>query len=203
LVAAFLIRADRTTHIIMLSIGLVAVASYIDSFSSELTRARQFYLTQAVIAFSATLFIGPALIFGIGKVVTQGGQKLSSFVILFAVTQSIGSLVGSAIVQSYQFTAERYYSSQLVAFDTDMNPVVEGRIAAAAARYGTVVQDPAIRRAEAISELGQMTSLKANVLAYNDVFRFIAVLAGLTTAFLAALLVRDAIRVKLEKGHVQ
>jgi MFS family permease len=192
--AAILIKPERTTHIVMLSIGLVAVASYFDSFSSDLTRASQFYLTQAVIAFSATLFIGPALIFGIRKVLAEGGQKLASFVILFAVTQSVGSLVGGAVVQSYQFVAERYHSSSLVSFVVDFNPAVENRLARLASLYSPVISDPALQRAEATTYLAQQTSLEANILAYNDVFRFIAILAAATTAFLAAIIVQRKIQ---------
>lgn len=190
IVAAWLITPQRTALIVMIALALVAVASYMDSYSSDLTRAPQFYLTQGLIAFSTTLFIGPALLFGIGKVIAEGGQKLSSFIILFSVTQSIGALVGGAVIQTYQFVAERDHSMRLVGFVTGMNPTVETTISKSAALYSQVISDPAQRMAVATQSLAQQTTLQANILAYNDTFRFIALLAGVTALFLAGLLIR-------------
>ncbi|MBY3166031.1 MFS transporter [Rhizobium laguerreae] len=187
--AALLITPDRITHLVMWALGLVAIASYFDSFSSDLTRARQFYATQAVIAFATTLFIGPALIFGIKRVVAQGAQKLSSFVILFAITQSLGSLGGNATVLSFQLMAERSYSARLVSQVTGINPLVGARISATASAYSPIIADPSLQTAEAAATLAQETTLQSNILAYDDVFRLIALLAAGTSAFLACLIV--------------
>jgi hypothetical protein len=187
--AALLITPDRITHLVMWALGLVAIASYFDSFSSDLTRARQFYATQTVIAFATTLFIGPALIFGIKRVVAQGAQKLSSFVILFAITQSLGSLGGNATVLSFQLMAERSYSARLVSQVTGINPLVGARISATASAYSPIIADPALQTAEAAATLAQETTLQSNILAYNDVFRLIALLAAGTSAFLACQIV--------------
>ena len=53
-----------------------------------------------------------------------------------------------------------------------------------------MVGDPALRPAEGGALLAQTATREANVLAYDDVFRLIAVLAALTFAYLAFLLIR-------------
>ena len=69
-------------------------------------------------------------------------------------------------------------------------------IQAGAAGVGRVVGDPAFRTAEGGALLSQAATREANVLAYGDVFRLVALLAGLTFAYLAALLARRAYRAR-------
>ncbi|CDZ68283.1 Major facilitator superfamily (MFS), partial CDS, partial [Neorhizobium galegae bv. orientalis] len=190
LAAALLVTAERIPAMIMISLLFVAIGAYIDSYSSDLTRAPQFYVTQGLISFATTFFIGPALLFGLVRVLAQGGDKLSSFVILFAVTQSMGSLVGSALVQSFQFVAERYHSTRLVAYITGMNPVVDNSILGISARYSGVVSDPSELVAISIQTMAQQTTQQANILAYNDTFRMISLLAALTACFLGWVIAR-------------
>jgi hypothetical protein len=61
-----------------------------------------------------------------------------------------------------------------------------------------VVGDPAFRAAEGGALLSQTATREANVLAYNDVFRLVAILAALTFAYLAFLLIRRAVRARRE-----
>ncbi len=194
--AALLVKAERIPSMILVSLILVAIAAYMDSYSSDLTRAPEFYVTQGLIAFATTFFIGPALLFGLVRVLAQGGEKLSSFVILFAVTQSIGSLIGSALVQSVQFVAERHHSTNLVSYVTGMNPVVDNTLAGISAKYSSVVPDPSELAAISIQTLGQQTTLQANILAYNDTFRIISLLAALTACFLGWIIVRTFFKSK-------
>ena len=53
-----------------------------------------------------------------------------------------------------------------------------------------VVGDPALRSAEGGAILSQTATREANVLAFDDVFRLIAVLAALTFCYLLFLMIR-------------
>jgi hypothetical protein len=59
---------------------------------------------------------------------------------------------------------------------------------------GGVVADPLQRNAEGGGLLFQAMSREANILAYNDAFRFVAVLALATAGALALVLAHGAIR---------
>mgnify|MGYP004522239651 CR=1 FL=1 len=188
--SAVTLNVEKLAHPVMLAIGLVAVAAFIDSYSTSLTRAPQLYATQAVIAFAATFFIGPSLLFGMTRALQQGGGHIVSFVALFGIINSIGGLGGAALVGTYQAVRERAHDSAIVQAIDPTDPLVRQRIAAGSAAVGGVVRDPALRAAEGGALLSQAAVREANVLAYNDTFRLIAVLAALTTAFLAILLLR-------------
>jgi len=188
--SAVTLDVTRLAHPVMLAIGLVAIAAFVDSHSTSLTRPSQFYLTQAVIAFAATFFIGPSLLFGMTRALQQGSGHIVSFVALFGIINSIGGLGGAALVATYQAVRERAHDSAIVQSIDPTDPLVTQRLAAGSAIVGRVVGDPALRSAESGALLSQVAVREANVLAYNDTFRLIAVLAALTTGFLAILLLR-------------
>jgi MFS family permease len=188
--SAVTLDVTRLAHPVMLAIGLVAVAAFVDSHSTSLTRPSQLYLTQAVIAFAATFFIGPSLLFGMTRALQQGSGHIVSFVALFGIINSIGGLGGAALVGTYQAVRERAHDSAIVQSINPTDPLVTQRLAAGSAAVARVVGDPALRSAESNALLSQVAVREANVLAYNDTFRLIAVLAALTTGFLAILLLR-------------
>ncbi|KQN19541.1 MFS transporter [Sphingomonas sp. Leaf33] len=196
LVSAATLDVQRLTHPVMLAIGLVAVAAYFDSHSTSLTRAPQLYVTQALIAFSATFFLGPALLFGMTRALKEGSGHIISFIALFGIINSLGGLGGAALLGTYQVVREKANSAALVQAIDPTDPIVQQRLAAGAAGVGRVVGDPALRTAEGGALLSQAATREANVLAFNDVFRLVAVLAALTCAYLAFLLIRRAIRAR-------
>jgi hypothetical protein len=59
------------------------------------------------------------------------------------------------------------------------NPLDAGRLAGSAQQVSGVITDPALRTAEGVALLSQRVTREANVLAYNDVFIIIAILAFL------------------------
>lgn len=196
--SAVTIDVERLTHPIMLAIGLVAVAAFIDSHSTNLTRAPELYATQALIAFSAAFFLGPALLFGMTRALAQGKGHIISFIALFGIVNSIGGLGGSALLGTYQVVREKANSAAIVQTIDPSDPLVQARLAAGAAGVTRVVGDPALARAEGGALLSQVATREANVLAYDDVFRLIALLAALTFAYLAFLLMRRRIRERRE-----
>ena len=192
--SAVTIDVQRLTHPIMLAIGLVAIAAFVDSHSTSLTRAPQLYVTQALIAFSAAFFLGPALLFGMTRALAAGTGHIISFIALFGIVNSIGGLGGAALLGTYQTVREKANSAAIVQNVDPTDPLVQARLAAGAAGVTRVVGDPALRQAEGGALLSQVATREANVLAYDDTFRLIALLSGLTFAYLAFLLVRRTIR---------
>lgn len=197
-VSAMTLDVQRLSHPVMLAIGLVAIAAVVDSQSTSLTRAPQLYVTQALIAFSATFFLGPALLFGMTRALKEGSGHIISFIALFGIINSLGGLGGAAALGTYQVVREKANSAALVQAIDPTDPIVQQRLQAGAAGVGRVVGDPALRTAEGGALLSQTATREANVLAYNDVFRLVALLAALTCAYLAFLLVRRAVLARQE-----
>jgi MFS family permease len=190
-VSAILIRPNRLSHLMMLSIGMVAVGAFADAHASNLTRAPQFYATQMLIAFSTTFFIGPALLFGLTRVIALGGRTLTSFIVIFNTTQSVGGLIGPAILGTYLDVRQRSHWSDLVAQLSPTNPLVAARLTQDAAVFAPRIDDPALRTAQGVTLLSQQVGREAWILAYNDTFVLIGVMATLTALLmLASLLAR-------------
>lgn len=194
--SAVTLDVERPTHPIMLAVGLVAIAAFIDSRATSLTRAPQFYGTQALIAFATTYFLGPALLFGLTRALKEGTGHIISFIALFGIINSIGGLGGTALLGTYQIVREKANSAAIVQAIDPTDPIVQARLQAGSAGVGRVVGDQAFRTAEGGALLSQTATREANVLAYDDVFRMIALLAALTFAYLCVLLVRRTVRAR-------
>ncbi|WP_260597747.1 MFS transporter [Sphingomonas endolithica] len=188
--SAVTLNVEKLTHPVMLAIGLVAVAAFVDSYSTNLTRAAQLYWTQGVIAFAATFFLGPALLFGMTRALQQGTGHIISFLALFGLVNGIGGLAGSALLGTYQSYAEKAHSAAIVQNIDPTDPIVQARITAGGAGVARVMGDATLRTAEGGALLSQTATREANVLAYDDTFRLIGILATLTTLYLGFLLAR-------------
>ncbi|MBB6505462.1 MFS family permease [Sphingomonas endophytica] len=202
-VAGFVISAitldpTKLAHPVMLAIGLVAIAAWVDSYSTSLTRAPQLYATQATIAFAGAFFLGPSLLFGMTRALQQGAGHVISFLALFGVLNSIGGLAGTAILGTYQVVREKANSAALVQAIDPTDPIVQARLQSGASGVARVVGDPTLRSAEGGALLSQAASREANVLAYDDMFRLIAVLAALTFFYLLFLLLRRSWRARVQ-----
>jgi MFS family permease len=192
--AALLVTPDRLTGLGALAIGLVAVGAFMDSHATNLTRPEQLYASQALIAFATTFFIGPALLFGMSFVVQHRGRPLASFLVLFVVLQTAGSLAGSALLGTFQEVREKAASAELSRLAPPDNPIVADRLQLGAGALGHVVGDPAYRAAEGIQLLQLQASREASVLAYDQTFTLVAWLATGTTVYLAFVLLRHWLR---------
>jgi hypothetical protein len=204
--SAVTLDVERLAHPIMLAVGLVAVAAWMDAQSTSLTRAPELYVTQALIAFSATFFLGPALLFGMTRALKEGAGHIISFIALFGIINSVGSLAGNALLGTYQMVREKANSAAIVNAVDPTNPLVMQRLQAGGAAVGRVVGDPGLRSAEGGALLSQAATREANVLAYDDVFRLVAVMAAATFLYLLFLLLRrtrrarQAARLAMEQG---
>lgn len=165
------------------SLGCVAIGALIDARATNLTRPENMMLSQFLIGFGSTFFLGPAMVAGIGGVMAQP-RNLISFVVLFGMAQNLGGLLGSAVMGTFQTVREKFHSSQLVEHLTLLDPQVASRVQAYAARFASVIPDPAQRNAQAVRTLGSAATREATVLAYNDVYLVIAAIALLTMAWI-------------------
>ncbi|QQZ44293.1 MFS transporter [Pseudomonas sp. SK3(2021)] len=164
---------------LVISLALMAVGSVMDSFSNNLTRPANMYVSQFLLAFGGTFFLGPTLVLGTRNVLTNP-RNLVSFSVLFGICQNLGGLIGSALLGTFQIVREKYHSSHIVEQLVLMDPRVLGRVQGGGAAVAGMIADPQARELQGIRSLASAATREANVLAYNDVFMLIAVIAVLT-----------------------
>lgn len=165
-----------------LALVLIAIASWRDSHSTNLTRPEDFYITQSMMAFAGALFLPPALLTGFGQALKRGPMFVLSFLVIFLGTQSLGGILCSAILGTFQTIREKFHSSVLTDQLTLLNPLVAQRVQTYAGAYAKVLPDGSLRNAEGVVMLGKAATQEANVLAYNDMFLLIFVASILTMA---------------------
>lgn len=183
-VACLSLSQERLRLQIAIAALIIAAGAFIDSGATNVTRPPELYLSQALIGFGTTLFIGPALVFGFLRMFAKGPNHLVSFVVMFNITQNVGGLAGSALLGSYQVIQARAHAASLADHLLAADPQVVQRIQGGVGAVSTTIADPALRGAEGVALLGQKLAAEANVLAYNDVFRLVTILALMTAAYL-------------------
>ncbi|MYM91188.1 MFS transporter [Rugamonas sp. FT82W] len=181
--SALTITPPRIPLQLMFSLVLMAVGAYMDSDATNLTRPADLYVSQFLLAFGGAFFIGPTFISGFGAVIAAP-NNLVSFSVMFSITQTLGSLLGSALVGTFQVVREKFHSSILVEHLTLLDPQVAARIQSGGASVGAGLADPAARSATGVAALGAAATREANILAYNDVFLMITLVALLTLAWM-------------------
>lgn len=181
--SALTITPARIQPSLMLALLLMAVGAYMDAQATNLTRPANMYVSQFLLAFGSTFFLGPTFVSGFGAVIAAP-RNLISFVLMFTITQNVGGLLGSAIVGTFQVVREKYHSSQLVEHLTLLDPQVAARIQSGGAALIGALGDPAARNAQGVAALGAAATREANILAYNDVFLMITAVALLTLGWM-------------------
>ncbi|MBA6067882.1 MFS transporter [Pseudomonas mosselii] len=164
---------------LFISLAAMATGAFMDSTSSNLTRPAQMYLSQFLLAFGSTFFVGPSMALGIGHV-RANPRNLVSFSVLFGICNNLGGLIGSALLGTFQTVREKFHSSQLMDRLSALEPLVSARVQGGGAGYAGVLADPALRNEAGMRLLANAATREANVLAYNDVFMLIGTIAILT-----------------------
>ena len=182
-ISALTLKPTHLAQPLIVAVALIAAGAFMDARATSLTRPPQMYLSQFLIGLGSTLFIAPAMVSGIGKVIGQP-KNLISFIVLFGMAQTMGGLVGSALLGTFQTVREKFHASQLAEHISLLDPQVAARIQAYAGAHLGDIADPAQRQAVALKTLGKAVTREANVLAYNDVFLLIGWLAIATLAWL-------------------
>ncbi|WP_294122658.1 MFS transporter [Sphingomonas sp.] len=177
--AIFAFQPQYPARLIQIACLLIAIGAFLDAGATNLTRPQNAYLSQALVGFGAILFVGPAMGIGISRTLLAGPQNFISWIVLFSSTQNLGGLMGTAIFGTFQTIREKFHSHSLVEQIMLTNPADAARLSGSANQVNTVIGDPALRTAEGVVLLGRNVTREANVLAYNDVFLVIGVLAFL------------------------
>ena len=185
LACAAVMKPGREPGIHMVALLFIGAGAFLDSHATNLTRPEQMYWSQAMIAVGGSLFMPPAVASGFTMALRKGPQYILSFIVVFLVTQSLGGLAGSALFGSFITLREKFHSNILAEAMTLADPLVAGRVAQLSAAYGRTIIDPAVLKAEGVALLGQQVTREANVLAHNDAFLVIALLAVGAAAALA------------------
>jgi MFS family permease len=169
---------------LIVSLALMAVGSVIDSHSNNLTRPENMYFSQFLLAFGGTFFLGPTMVLGTRNVLTNP-RNLVSFSVLFGICQNLGGLIGAALLGTFQIAREKFHSSNIVEHLTMTDPRVAARVQSGGNALGSLIADPSLRNLQGIRSLATAAAREANVLAYNDVFMLIAVIAVLTMIWIS------------------
>ncbi len=177
--SALTIKPGQLNWPIVTSLAIMIVASLMDAQSNPLTRAHNLYFSQFLLGFSSAFFLAPAMLLGIGSVVTQP-KNLVSFVVLFGMSQNLGGLIGSAILGTFQTWREKYHSSLLADRLSQLDPNVSERLDQYRALFNSQLTDSVLLSAQSSSQLQTVATLQANVLAYNDTYLLTAALAMCT-----------------------
>ncbi|WLG97813.1 MFS transporter [Pseudomonas sp. FP198] len=169
---------------LIISLALMATGSVMDSYSNNLSRPQNMYFSQFLLAFGSTFFLGPTMILGVRNVLTNP-RNLVSFSVLFGICQSLGGLVGAAVLGTFQVVREKFYSSHLVENLSQFDPRVAARVDSGGSAVGSLIADPGLRHLQGLRSLAAAATREANILAYNDVFMLIAVIAVLTMIWIS------------------
>ncbi|WP_413649965.1 MFS transporter [Pantoea sp. B65] len=174
--SALTIKPAHLSWPIVTSLIIMMVASLMDAQSNPLTRPDNMYFSQFLLGFSSAFFLAPAMLLGIGGVVTQP-KNLVSFVVLFGMSQNLGGLIGAAILGTFQTWREKYHSSLLGDQLSLLDPNVTERLSQYSTLYNSLLGDDILRNAEGVVQLQTVATLQANVLAYNDTYLLTAAMA--------------------------
>ncbi|MFJ5295552.1 MFS transporter [Pseudomonas sp. NPDC088368] len=185
LISALTINPQHLFKPLIISLALMAVGSIMDSFSTSLTRGPQMYFSQFLLAFGGTFFLGPTLVLGISGVISNP-RNMVSFSVMFGICQNVGSLIGSALLGTFQVWREKFHSAHIVEHVTLLNPQVQSRLQSSSGAYLSAIADPSARTNQGIRALATAATREANTLAYNDVFMLIALIAILTAIWITA-----------------
>ncbi|QYG03729.1 MULTISPECIES: MFS transporter [Massilia] len=182
-VSALTINVKHLVAPQVIALLCMALGAWIDAHASNQTRPEQMYLSQSLLAFGGTLFLGPLVVSLLGAVIPNP-QNLISFSVLFGLTQNLGSLLGSSLVGTFQVIREKYHSSLIVEGLSSLDPLVASRIQSGAAAAGRLLADPAAATRQSLQSLSATATREANILAYNDVFLVLAALAAASAAWI-------------------
>ncbi len=184
IICAMVIRPGREFYIYTVALLLIITGAFMDGHANNLTRPEMMYLSQAMISFGGALFLPPAMAAGLMSALKNGPAYITSFIVIFIFTQSVGGLFGSAVFGSFVTWRQQYHLRALYDQIVLSDPVVAQRIAQLAAATSKVITDPVFVQAEGVALLGQQVVKEATVLSYNDLFLLVAALAATALAIL-------------------
>jgi len=171
----------------LISLALIACAAWHDSSATSLTRPTELYVSQTLLPLALALYFSCSCLLGFGPVMAEGGGKLISFLAAFSGAQFMGSLLGTAWITTTVDHRQAWHYAALVQHLPGSDPQVAARVAQLGASVGRFVNDPAVRANQGLTLLAQQVTRESFVLAYNDVFQYIAALAAVTFVWFSVL----------------
>ena len=197
--AILTLSQERLRYQVMVAALIIALGAWLDAHSTNLTRPAQLYASQALIGFGTTLFIGPSLVYGFLRMLERGTEAFVSFIVTFSITQNVGGLAGSALLGTYQVAATRAHAVALSEHLIAADPQVAVRIQSGTGALAAAVTDPAQRAAQGAGLLSQALTREATILAFNDTFKFVAIIALATALYLFYLILLNRWRERRKK----
>ncbi len=161
----------------MISAALVAVAAWMDAGSTSATRPQDLYLSQTLMSVALAGFFSAALQLGFGPVLQDGGKRIVSFLAVFSAAQYLGTLLGSAWINTAVEWRRQFHYQALVQHLQMGDPEVATRLAQLGGSLARWINDPVARAKQGTALLTQQVNQEAVVLAYLDVFQMIAALS--------------------------
>jgi MFS family permease len=177
LLCAMVMKPGREAMIHLVALILIAAGSYMDSYSTALTRPEQMYFSQSMIAFGSALFLPPAMAVGFSAALKKGLTYIISFIAIFLFTQKVGAFIGSALFGTFVTWREQYHSAMLTSRLLPTDPLVTARIGQYVGAYARVTPDSAQRTVQGTTLFARQVQQQAYVLAYNDAFFVIFLMA--------------------------
>lgn len=174
---------------VIIALIMMMVGSMMDASATSSTRAINMYVSQFLIAFGGSFFITPMIVTLITDVVSNP-RNVVSFSVMLSLSQNLGGLIGAALLGTFQIVREKYHSSYLTENITLLDPDVVGRIKMQAAPYAKVLSDPILLQAQGSAGLKAAVTREANILAYNDTFMMVAVIAMMTILWITYRVIR-------------
>ena len=162
-----------------IALVLIIAAAWMDSQSTVLTRPHDLYLSQTLLAAASGMFLSSALLQGFGHVIEGGMKNIVSFVAVFSGGQALFGLVGQAWLSTLLQDRQRLHYGRLVEHIQLSDPQVVQRLAQLGGAYASTLNDSAARSTQAIGLLAQQVTQQSYVLAYNDLFRTVALVSTL------------------------
>lgn len=183
-ICAMVIRPGREAYIYTVALLLIMTGAFMDGHANNLTRPEMMYLSQAMISFGGALFLPPAMAAGLVSALKNGPTYITSFIVIFIFTQSVGGLFGSAVFGSFVTWRQQHHMRALYDQIVLTDPLVAQRVAQLSAAVSKVISDPVYVKAEGTLLLGQQIVKEATVLSYNDLFLLVSAIAAMTLAIL-------------------
>lgn len=188
IVGALTITPQTVLFQIMIAVALIGAAAYIDSHSNDLTRPAQLYVSQSMLGFATALVLAPTLLIGFVQVLQRGWRSLPTLIVSFSIAQNLGALFATALSQTFQYDRMRFHYAHLVGQLDASIPFVADRLRAGPTAVAAVA--------------GQATR-EAGILAYNDLFLLLLVIAMLTLIGTAIFTLRAIAKMKAAQRAAQ
>ncbi|WP_137681330.1 MFS transporter [Aurantiacibacter suaedae] len=170
------------TRPVLFAIFVIGVAAFADTRTGVMTRPQDLYVTQAAIAFGAVFAMGPIMMEGMVRALAAGQRFVISFIAIFSLSQSMGGLAGSSLLSAFYTVRLKTHLIDAGSTLTLGNGQLGAALSGAARNIAPLQSDPALQQQAASSTVSAAVGREAAVLAFNDVFFLVGILAAITFA---------------------